>query len=216
MILLRQKLTPYDWTQESVARIYLIRPGSTCFDREKRITGNLDLPLCPEGVAQINSLKAQLCDVHLAALYHSPSLAAQRTAEALGPALKLRPKCVADLRNFDMGLWQGLCWEELKQRHPKAWRQWLDDPRALQAPQGESLEVVLDRVNLFLETLLKRYRDESVGLIAPDPLAQILSSHLKGSDKPRLTETHVGGTIEVIDLELDAAGRRKPLPQASP
>ena len=216
MIRLRSNLTLNDWTQESITRIYLIRPGSTCFDLEKRITGNLDLPPCPEGVAQINSLKANLKDVHLAALYHSPSLAAQRTAEALGPALRLRPKCVADLRNFDMGLWQGLCWEELKQRHPKAWRQWLDDPWGLQAPQGESLDRVIERVSLFLETLLKRYRDESVGLIAPDPLAQILSSHLKGCDKPRLTESHVGGTIEVIDLELDSAGRRKPTHQPSP
>lgn len=216
MIRLRSNLIPNDWTQESMTRIYLIRPGSTCFDLEKRITGNLDLPPCPEGVAQINSLKQQLKDVHLAALYHSPNLSAQRTAEALGPSLKLRPKCVADLRNFDMGLWQGLCWEELKLRHPKAWRQWVDDPWGLQAPQGESLELVLERITLFLETLLKRYRDESVGLIAPDPLAQILSSHLKGSDKPRLTESQVGGTIEVIDLELDAAGRRKPVPQSSP
>lgn len=215
MIRLRSNLKPNDWTQGSMTRIYLIRPGSTCFDLDKRITGNLDLPLCPEGLAQIDRLKQELADVPLAAIYHCPNLAAERTAEALGPALKLRPKCVADLRNFDMGLWQGLCWEELKQRHPKAWRQWLDDPNGLQPPRGELVEDVTERIAGFLDIMLRRHRDEMVAIVAPDPLAQILASQLKGCPKPRLTETLAGGTIEVIDLELDDAGRRKPVAQTT-
>ena len=209
MIRLRSNLRPNEWTQESIMRVYLIRPGATCFDVENRITGDLDLPICSEGVAQINSLRDQLSHTHLAALYHSPNLSAQRTAEALGPALKLRPKCVADLRNVNLGLWQGLCWEDLKQRHPKAWRQWIEDPSGIQPPQGESFGEAGERISDFLDTLLKRYRDESVALITPDPLAQILSCQLRGCDKPRLTELSIGGTIELIDLEIDASGRRR-------
>ena len=208
MIRLRSNLIPNDWTQESMTRVYLIRPGATCFDLENRIAGDLDLPLCKEGVEQINRLKDQLTDLHLAALYHSPNLSAQRTAEALGPVLKLRPKCVLDLRNVNLGLWQGLCWEELKQRHPKAWKQWIEEPSGIHPPQGESFGDASERIVRFLDTQLRRYRNESVGLIIPDPLAQILSCQLRGCDKPRLTELPDGGTIEVIDLEFDAAGRQ--------
>ena len=66
MIRLRSNLIPNDWTQESMTRVYLIRPGATCFDLENRIAGDLDLPLCKEGVEQINRLKDQLTDLRSA------------------------------------------------------------------------------------------------------------------------------------------------------
>lgn len=207
MIRLIPHLYPNDWTQEHMTRVYIIRPGATCFDLENRICGNLDLPLCDQGVEQVERLQKQLSGVHMCALYHSPVLSAQITADALGPVLKLRSKCAEDLKNINLGLWQGLCWHELKDRYPKVWRQWQENPCGVNPPQGEMIDVVLCRLHRFLDDLIRRYRDETVGLVVPDPLAQILESILKGTDKPQLTSARVGGTIEVIDLVCDSRGR---------
>ncbi|MBI1325318.1 histidine phosphatase family protein [bacterium] len=216
MIRLLSHLRPNDWTERTMTRVYLIRPGATSYDRENRITGTLDLPLCEEGVRQIGRLKTELTDVHMAALYHSPSLAALRTAESLGPVLRLRPKCESDLRNVDMGLWQGLTWAELRERHPKVWKQRAEDPRAVEAPMGESFDEAYRRIDRFLESLLKRYRDESVGIIASDPVAQIISARLRGDTKIRLTDSGMVGTMETLDVESDSPWRRSSAPDSSP
>lgn len=199
-----------------MTRVHLIRPGATSFDVENRISGNLDLPLSPEGVHQIERLKQDLSGVHMAALYHGPGLAASRTADALGPVLKLRPKCESALRNVDMGLWQGLTWAELRDRHPKVWKLWSEDPCAVEAPQGESFESVYGRIDDFLESLLKRYRDESVGLIAPDPMARIISAKLRCDGKMRLTDSGKVGTMEVLDVESESSWRRSSTLDSSP
>lgn len=216
MIRLLSHLRPNDWTERTMTRVYLIRPGATSFDRENRITGNLDLPLCEEGVEQIQKLQQQLKEVHMAALYHGPGLAAQRTAEALGPVLRLRPKCESGLRNVDMGLWQGLTWTELRERHPRVSKLWSDDPRAIVAPQGETFESAYRRIDDFLESLMKRYRDESVGLIASDPVAQILGAKLRGESKIRLTDSGMVGTMETLDVESDSSWRRSSALDSSP
>jgi broad specificity phosphatase PhoE len=216
MIRLLSHLRPNDWTERTMTRVYLIRPGATSFDRENRITGNLDLPLSDEGVAQIDRLKHDLADVHMAALYHSPSLAALRSAEALGPVLRLRPKCESDLRNVDLGLWQGLTWNELRERHPRVWKLWAEDPRAIEAPMGEPFDATYRRIDRFLESLLKRYRDESVGLIASDPVAQIIRAKLRGDVKIRLTDSGMVGTMETLDIESESPWRRSTSPDSSP
>jgi broad specificity phosphatase PhoE len=199
-----------------MTRVYLIRAAATSYDREHRITGNLDLPLCEQGVAQIARLKRELEGLHLAAIYHGPSLAAHRTAEALGPVLHLRPKCEAELRNIDMGLWQGLSWSELRDRHPKVWKLWAEDPRRIVAPQGEPFDEAYERIDTFLESLLKRYREESVGLIASDPIAQIIGSKLRGETKIRLTESGMVGTMETLDVDSDISWRRPNVPESPP
>jgi broad specificity phosphatase PhoE len=207
MIRLRHNLKPNEWTQNHMTRVYLIRPGSTCFDQENRISVNLDLPLCPLGVEQVEQLKQHLSGVHMSVLYSSPGLSSQLTSEVIGPVLGLRPKCATDLQNINLGLWQGLCWNDFRERYPKVWRQWLDNPCHVAPPQGESPQTVVQRTHLFLENLFRRHRNETIGLVVPDPLAQILESILRGSDKPQLTSLGQGGTIVIMDLECDSRGR---------
>ena len=69
-----------------------------------------------------------------------------RTAEIIGKALGLRPKRIDELRNLDQGLWQGLQIDEIKRRNTKLFRQWIEDPRTICPPQGETIEDALERV----------------------------------------------------------------------
>ncbi len=127
-------------------QVVLIRPGATVYDEQNRVQGVLDIPLSERGQAEAIDLASRLADTNLSALYCGPSESVVKTAEIVGRHLGLRPKRLDDLRNLDQGLWQGLQLDEIKRRNLKLFRQWLDDPRTICPPEGETVEDALDRV----------------------------------------------------------------------
>src|SRR3954451_1398957 len=149
-----------------MTQVVLIRPGATVYDEQNRVQGILDIPLSERGRAEVAQLAEALVEsgvgTVLAALYCGPGESVARTAEAVGKALGLRPKRIDELRNLDQGLWQGLQVEEIRRRHLKVFRQWVDDPTSVQPPQGEDVGLALERVTAAIRPLVRRHRDEAI------------------------------------------------------
>src|SRR5690349_20120453 len=128
----------------SMGQVLLIRPGATLYDEQNRVQGALDIPLSDRGRAEAvllaDSLASSMREAGLSALYCGPGESVVRTAEIVGKALGLRPKRIDDFRNLDQGLWQGLQVEEIKRRNTKLLRQWIEYPRTICPPQGETVE----------------------------------------------------------------------------
>ncbi len=186
-----------------MTQIVLIRPGATVYDEQNRVQGVLDVPLSDRGWAEVAELSKQLADVSLTALYCGPSENASRTAEAVGRTLGLRPRRVDELRNLDQGLWQGLQVDEIKRRHQKVFRQWIDDPCTICPPYGEMVSDALDRVKAALKPLIKRHRDEAIGLVACEPIAQLIACYLRRDPRVQLADHVPTGGFERITVGPD-------------
>ena len=107
----------------------------------------------------------------------------------MGKALGLRPRRIDELRNLDQGLWQGLQIEEIKRRNTKLFRQWIEDPRTICPPQGETVADAIDRVKTAFKPLVRRHQDgDSFGLVVGEPLARLISCILKRGSRPQLDE----------------------------
>ena len=180
--------------------VVLIRPGATLYDEQLRVQGTLDLPLSQRGRDEVQTLSQSLVPVEMAALYHGPGESLQATAEAIGQAAGLRPRCLEELCNLDQGLWQGLQLEEIKRRNLKLFRQWLEDPLTICPPQGETVEDASARVKQALKPLWKRHRDQRIGIIVGEPLAQIVLAYLRGAARPQLEDLLDTGSYEMIDV----------------
>ena len=183
-----------------MTQVVLIRPGATVYDEQNRVQGILDVPLSDRGWAEVAELAGKLADVELAALYSGPSENALRTAEAVGRALGLRPRRIEELCNLDLGLWQGLQVEEIKRRHLRVFRQWIDDPCTIDPPHGESVEGAMDRIKAALKPLFKKHRDEAIGLVACEPIAQLIACYLRREPRVQLTDHVPTGGFERITL----------------
>jgi len=183
-----------------MTQVVLIRPGATVYDEQNRVQGVLDLPLSDRGRAEVATLAERVAEIELAALYCGPSQSALRTAEVVGRALGLRCRRIDELRNLDQGLWQGLQIEEIRRRHLKIFRQWLDDPFTVQPPQGECFEHALDRIQTALRPIIKRHRDEAIGLVACDPIAQLIAAQLRRDPRVLLDEHVPTGGFERITV----------------
>jgi broad specificity phosphatase PhoE len=174
-----------------MTQVVLIRPGSTVYDEQNRVQGALDLPLSDRGRAEVGELAERLAtppSIELAALYTGPSQSAIRTAEVIGRVLGLRPKRIDDLRNLDQGLWQGLQIEEIRRRHLKVFRQWIDDPFTVCPPQGEEVEEAVERIIAALKPILRRHRGEAIGLVVCEPIAQLIAAQLRRDPRVQLDD----------------------------
>ena len=184
-------------------QIVLIRPGTTAYDEQNRIQGVLDIPLSDRGWAEVAELAEKLAHLNLAALYCGPSENALRTAEAVGRNLGLRPRRVDELRNLDQGLWQGLQVDEVRRRHQKVFRRCIDDPCTICPPHGEPVDAALERIKVTLKPLIKRHRDEAIGLVACEPIAQLIACYLRREPRVQLADHVPPAGFERITLSPD-------------
>ena len=191
-----------------MTQVVLIRPGATCYDEQNRVQGILDIPLSERGRAEVVHLAERLADPccdckSLAALYCGPGESVIRTAETIGKALELRPKRIDCLRNLDQGLWQGLQFDEIKRRNLRVFRQWLDDPMTVCPPLGETIENAFDRIKGALRPLIRRHQDETIGIVAGDPLVRLIACYLRREPRVQIEDRVPTGSFERIECSLD-------------
>ena len=79
--------------------IVIIRPGSTDYDQQRRIKGNLDIPMNAEGTQQVKDTVNQLAQQGLEAIYSSPCQSAEQTAQFIAERLGVKWKTLEQLAN---------------------------------------------------------------------------------------------------------------------
>jgi probable phosphoglycerate mutase len=185
-----------------MVQIVLIRPGATDYDEQGRIQGTLDIPLNERGAAAVQRVSDELRGQNIAALYAPPGKAAWQTATAISAALGVRARRIKQFQNLDHGLWQGLLIDDVKRKQPKVYRQWQEQPDIICPPEGEMLAHARERVQTAINKLLKKHKNEVVGLVVPEPLATVLQSYLEQTDVGDLWKGGSScGSWEVISVE---------------
>ena len=189
--------------------VVLIRAGSTEFDDQNRIQGRLDLPLSPRGERDVERLVERLRDVSLEVLYTAPSDPARATALVIGARFDIPVKELPNLQNLDQGLWQGLCVDEIKRKHPKVYKQWRDSPEMVCPPEGETVSEALTRIRKVLQKPLKR--KDRFGIVASEPLASLIRCLVAGGKPEMPTMLSVcadNSPVEVLHVARDALTRK--------
>ncbi|WP_240916016.1 histidine phosphatase family protein [Sanguibacter sp. HDW7] len=95
----------------------------------------------------------------------SPTVRTQETAAALGRRLGLHVQIEPDLREADLGAWDGLTGEQIEALAPGSVREW-HATGTLAAPEGESPADVAARVDALLARLVPGREGRAVALVA--------------------------------------------------
>lgn len=191
--------------------IALIRAGRTDFDQQGRIQGTLDLPLCDLGREEIEQLAGQIAHGTLDAVYAARSLSAWETAVLLAGRCGVRAKPLNKLTNANLGLWQGMCLDDVRLKHPKVFRQLQEEPETVCPPQGEMLSAVQRRAADAVRWLRRKHRRGAVALVAPAPLAAVLHGEISGQPVRDLWSMSAGiGAYEWFELAGPRLSASKP------
>jgi broad specificity phosphatase PhoE len=106
------------------ATILLARHGESDWNRAGRWQGFADRPLTDRGREQAAELAERLADISLDAIYSSDLERARVTAESVAAAQGLTVTTMPELREVDVGSWEGLTREEAQARFPEDFRVW--------------------------------------------------------------------------------------------
>ena len=166
-----------------------------------QVISNRDLPhpLTAKGNAQTQALADQLATNRIIALYASPILRAQQTAQILAAQWGLVVQTADALREFDCGEMEGRGDDAAWQAHHAVVHAW-DEENDLQRciPGGESFADLKNRFVPFVKDLIAKYadRDSDVVLISHGSmLHQMLPVVLTNIDRPFTTQHPLGNCV---------------------
>ena len=114
--------------------IYLLRHGLTEYNAQKRYQGQRDIPLSPEGLAQLRR-----ADIDPKVVYISTLQRTAQTAKVLFPRAKLVP--VDGLKEMCFGSFEGRNYVEME-RDPD-YQAWVAANCKSSCPDGEDMLVIL-------------------------------------------------------------------------
>ncbi len=146
-----------------MARLLLVRHGETEWNRSGRYQGRSDIDLSAIGIQQAETLKKCLVKERLDAIYSSDLKRAVHTAQIIASGHNPELVTCKEMRELDFGEFEGLTFEEIKQRYPRSNWWTTQDPQE-KPPDGESVSQLTDRVSPFASKL-RRYTDEETILV---------------------------------------------------
>jgi probable phosphoglycerate mutase len=161
-----------------MSQIILIRPGSTDYDQDERIQGNLDIPLNERGGAEVARIIDELAGRAINAIYSPACEPARQTAQAIAAALKIKYRKLDRMQNLDHGLWQGMKIEEVRRKQARVYRQWQEQPESVQPPEGETLDHAEQRMEAAMAKLLKRHKEGMIAMVLSEPMASLVRRYL--------------------------------------
>jgi len=163
--------------------ILLVRHGETAWNREGRYQGRTDIPLSPDGEAQVRRLGERLAQVPITHALASPLVRARATAAAI---LAGRNIALADepaLIEISHGAWEGQLSADVERAHAEMLGTWRTRPdRDVPAgPGAETLGDVEARSWPVLERLAAQLGpDDTALVVAHDAVNRVLLCRILG------------------------------------
>ena len=185
-------------------RLYLCRHGEVTGDGRRRYNGHRDVDITGNGVAQMERLRERLTDKPLVALYSSDLIRTVKGAEIIGERHAAPKVVVPEFRERNVGLWEGMAFEEIQDVYPAEWNAWLGDVMNFKPPEGESLAEVAGRVLPPLREIVEKHMGEEILLLAHGGVNRVILSDAMQLDLKHVfrIEQHYGA-LNIIDYYDD-------------
>ena len=190
--------------ERTSTRLYLVRHGQVADGHTHRYHGNNDIGLSEQGVRQLERLADQLTSAPLAAVYASDLMRSREGAEILCRGRDLALQTIPEFREIHFGVWEGLTFEEITERHPEELEARFGDLANYRIPGGESLTDVHDRVLPKLKEILSRHHGQALALVAHAGVNRVILSEALGLPLTHLFRLDQNyGCLNIIDYLPD-------------
>ena len=178
-------------------KVYLIRHGLPDFPGGKGMCiGTTDIPMGEKGLAQAAEMATLLPPV--TAVFSSPLTRAVQTAQAIGTRVTI----LDDLREMYAGLWDGLTFDEIRQRYPELYAARFHD-LTIPLPGAEDHAEALSRFKGAMEEAAKQSPGDFAVVAHGGIIAQFLQSVSGTWYKPDYTEivtlTYQNGIFTLLE-----------------
>ncbi|MDL2301509.1 histidine phosphatase family protein [Lachnospiraceae bacterium OttesenSCG-928-D06] len=162
-------------------KIHLYRHGETQWNSKGMIQGQTDTSLNENGLNQAKELakRVKASGIVVPRIYTSPQKRAKNTADAIAEILGVPCVSKDGLKEICFGLWEGKTWEEVEKEYGAAFQTWYHNRRYQCTPEGESYQMLLERVVDSMKEIVAENANESdVIIVAHSAVILTLQSWL--------------------------------------
>jgi alpha-ribazole phosphatase len=157
--------------------IIFVRHGETDWNVEGRVMGPSPVPLNENGKRQAERARNFLKKTTVDAIYTSPHVRAQETAEIIAEGRDIDVYQRDGLSEINYGSWVGRHFSELN-KTPE-FKTYYKTPATARAPGGESLEEVQERMTAFSESVRSEERIKRVVAVShADAIKAVVAYYL--------------------------------------
>ena len=150
-----------------MTRVIFIRHGETLWNIEEREMGHLDSPLSDLGERQAKAIANRLNGVSFAHLFSSDLGRAIQTATYISEKTGHKIETDIELRERNMGIFQGYTRSEMKKHFPVEWNQYNSENKfEYVIPSGESQRQRLERSIRVMNRLADSHPDEAIVVVS--------------------------------------------------
>ncbi len=167
---------------EYMTRIYLVRHGTTEWNREEIFRGRAECPLDESGLAEARATGAYFEGVGIDLIYTSPLSRAGETARIIGEGRGLQVVPDPAFIDLDFGEWQGLPLREVRERYPDLYRIWRERPQDARFPGGETLAEATSRAWERLLGIIAECPEKTIIIVSHRVITKILICAAVGLD----------------------------------
>jgi 2,3-bisphosphoglycerate-dependent phosphoglycerate mutase len=157
---------------DSRTRLCIVRHGETDWNTERRIQGQIDIPLNDTGRRQAQATAQGLVGLDFAAIYSSDLQRARDTAAAAAAVLGLPVQPEPGLRERHYGDFQGLSQAEIRARAD--YERYIGRDTSFAFGGGESLAIFAERIKDTLNRLAQQHAGESILVFAHGGVLDII------------------------------------------
>lgn len=181
--------------------IYLVRHCKPKLPSDTSICiGIKDIPLSREGIKQAEKLKRYFQHKNINEIYSSPLIRAKKTAEIIADN-KLKVEIRNDFSELNMGKWDGMTFEEIKQKYPEEYIKRGNDFENYTVKGGESMSMCRDRSFTQLFYVLENSTGNIIILSHVGVNRLILSELLGMSIKDSFSLRQDYGSINILKYD---------------
>lgn len=155
-------------------RIYLIRHGQVAGYEIPAYNGHADVPLTEYGISQYHLLKERLADAGITACYSSDLSRCVTGAGIICASLDIRSVLKPELRELNIGIWEGMTWSAITASYPQEWQARLADIVNYRVPEGENLLDLAARAIPALNEIVRSHRGENVLVVGHGGMNRVL------------------------------------------
>ena len=164
-----------------VTRLYLIRHGQSAGNAEGRFGGHGPTPLSELGLRQAELTAEALSKENVSAIYSSDLYRAVQTAEPLSRLAGVPVLTKAAFRERNVGVLEGLTFDESKQHHPKDYYALVNRNYHHVITRGESYRQLVKRAMNELWEIMRRHQGERIAVYSHTGAICFMTLHLMGA-----------------------------------
>jgi 2,3-bisphosphoglycerate-dependent phosphoglycerate mutase len=171
----------------NATNVLLVRHGQSKGNAERRFGGHTATPLSARGRNQAEATARTLKSESPTAIYSSDLARAMETAKPLANMTGLSIQSTTAFRERDVGVMEGLTFEDAAQQHPEQYAALLRRDFEYVLSGGESYRQLLDRAVQKLDEIIEEHRGGKIVVFSHTGTICILALHLMGAlDAPEL------------------------------